>query len=182
MSLADQHVVGLRADDLNRPTPCVDWSLADLLAHMIGQHRGFAQAVRELDAPPSAYRPVSFDRSAWQDSVRELLDAFADADLTASAVAVELAPTPLQIGRLVAAQLIDTVVHTWDIAQAVRVDFTPPADLLAAVAAIAEAIPDQAYGPDRAFAARLPAEGDTWQRTLAVVGRRADTSITTSEA
>src|SRR5438046_607224 len=80
--------------------------------------------------------------------------------MDAAAVAVELAPTPLPIEQLVAAQLLDTVVHTWDIAQSVGVDFAPPADLLTATAAIAAAIPDRAFGPGRAFATRLEWGGD----------------------
>jgi uncharacterized protein (TIGR03083 family) len=32
------------AADLARPTPCPDWTLADLLAHMTAQHNGFAAA------------------------------------------------------------------------------------------------------------------------------------------
>lgn len=74
-------------------------------------------------------------------------------------------PTPLPIRQLVAAQLIDTVVHTRDIAQSVGAEFTPPPELRAATAAIAAAIPGRAFGPGRAFTTRLPAKGDTWQRT-----------------
>jgi hypothetical protein len=32
------------AADLGRPTPCADWTLAELLAHMTAQHNGFAAA------------------------------------------------------------------------------------------------------------------------------------------
>jgi uncharacterized protein (TIGR03086 family) len=182
LTLAAAHIVPLRPADMSRPTPCAGWSLADLLAHMVGQHRGFAAAVRAGDAPAAAFRPVPYDALAWQDSVRELRDAFAAAELTATAVIVELTPTPLPVQQIVAAQLIDTVVHTWDVAQSVGLDFTPPTELVTATAAIAAAIPDRAFGPGRAVAERLPADaGDTWQRTLAVVGRRADTSRTTTE-
>jgi uncharacterized protein (TIGR03086 family) len=172
LSLADTWVAELHPTDMGRPTPCAEWSLADLLAHMIGQHRGFAQAIRKGQAPAEAYRPLTFDRTAWQDSVRELRAAFADAELSSSAIVVELAPTPLPVAQLVAAQLIDTVVHTWDIGQSVGADFTPPEDLVMACAAIAAAIPGTAYGRGRAFASQLPTDGDTWQQTLALVGRR----------
>jgi uncharacterized protein (TIGR03086 family) len=181
LTLADLHVSGLRPGDMSRPTPCADWSLGELLAHMIGQHLGFARAARELTAPAEAYRPVPFEPASWAQSVRELRDAFAAADLDGAAVAVELAPTPLPISQLVAAQLLDTVVHTWDVAESVGTEFTPPKDLLAATATIAEAIPDRAFGPGRAFVSRLSAGGDTWQRTLALVGRRTDASITSSK-
>ena len=171
LTVADEHVSRVRPEDLARSTPCAGWELGDLLAHMIGQHRGFARAVRELDAPAEAYQPVPFDRPAWHDSVHDLRRALAAADLSARAVAIELTSTPLPVGQLVAAQLLDTVVHTWDIAQSLRIDFVPPPDLLAATAALAAEIPDRAFGPGRAFAARLPADGDAWQRLLALVGR-----------
>ena len=177
LAVADHYVADLEPADLRRPTPCAGWSLAELLAHMIGQHRGFAAAIRTLDAPAEAYAPVPWDEAAWRGSVDELIAAFGGADLDASAVAVELTATPLPISQLLAAQLLDTVVHTWDIAQARDIDFTPPDDLLAATAAIAAAIPDRAFGPGRAFVTRLPDDGGTWQRTLALVGRRADASI-----
>lgn len=173
LTLADARVAGLCPTDLARPTPCAGWSLADLLAHMIGQHRGFAQAIRTGDAPAEAYRPIPFDAATWEVSVHELRAACADAELDAEAIAVELAPQPLPVARLVAAQMIDTVVHTWDIAQSVGVDFTPPEELVVACAAIVAAIPGTAYGQGRAFATRLPTEGNTWQQTLALVGRRA---------
>jgi uncharacterized protein (TIGR03086 family) len=181
LRLADEHVSGVGPSELSRATPCAGWSLADLLAHMIGQQYGFARAMREHDTPVEAYRPVPFDLATWRASVAELESSFADADLDAVAVAIEIAPTELPIRELVAAQLLDTVVHTWDIGQAVGVEFTPPADLLAATAAIAAAIPDRAFGPGRAFAERLPTSGTTWQNTLALVGRRTAATVTTSK-
>src|SRR5256885_1255762 len=42
---ASQYVERVTNSDLDRQTPCAAWTLADLLAHMIGQHRGFASAI-----------------------------------------------------------------------------------------------------------------------------------------
>ena len=39
-----QVVSRARPADLARSTPCADWTLADLLAHMTAQHNGFAAA------------------------------------------------------------------------------------------------------------------------------------------
>jgi len=39
--------------DLGRPTPCSQWSLGELLAHMTIQHRGFA-----APAPGAALTPA----------------------------------------------------------------------------------------------------------------------------
>ncbi len=92
---------------------------------MVGQHVGFAAAVRDGDAPPSAYTPVPYTPQAWDDSVATLLQAFAAADLDATAVEIELAATPLPIRRLVGAQFLDTVVHTWDVARSLEVAYQP---------------------------------------------------------
>jgi uncharacterized protein (TIGR03086 family) len=176
LALADESVSQVRATDLVRPSPCSGWSLGDLLAHMIGQHYGFARAARGQDAPREAYEPVPFEPATWLASVHELRDAFAVADPRSPVVLTELAPEPLPFEQVVAAQLIDTVVHTWDVAQSIGRDFRPPDDLAAAASAIAERIPDRAYGTGRAFARRLPTDGDGWQRTLALVGRRPATT------
>jgi uncharacterized protein (TIGR03086 family) len=171
LAAAGGYVEGLRGGDQVRATPCRGWLLSDLLAHMIGQHQGFAQAVRAGSAPVEAYRPVRFEPVLWRTSVDALIAAFSAADLDDQAVAIELDVAPIAIARIVAAQLLDTVVHTWDIAQAVGAEYIPQPGLLAATAALASAIPDQARGPQRAFARSLPRTGDPWPDTLALVGR-----------
>ncbi len=171
LAIAGNHVEEIGPSDLTRPTPCDGWSLADLLAHMIGQHRGFAMAVRGGEAPAEAYAPVRFQPDDWRASVDELVAAFAVADLDRPVVEVELAPVPLPARRVLAAQLIDTVVHTWDIARSLGSDFVPPDELIGVCAEIAAAIPDSAYGAGAAFARRLPITGDRWAATLALVGR-----------
>jgi uncharacterized protein (TIGR03086 family) len=173
---AGRYVDRLEVGDLVRATPCRGWRLSDLLAHMIGQHRGFARAVQAGSAPVEAYRPVPFEPAVWRHSVDAIVGAFAAADLDDRAVAIELGVAPIVIGRLVAAQLLDTVVHTWDIAETIGAEHVPPPDLLAATATLAAAVPDQARGPQRAFAHRLPRTGDLWSDTLALVGRHLSTS------
>src|SRR5689334_1262870 len=63
------HVVDtVTPDDLERPTPCTGWTVADLLRHLIAQHRGFAAAAHggsdwELpaldDDPAAQYRTAA---------------------------------------------------------------------------------------------------------------------------
>jgi hypothetical protein len=114
---------------------------------------------------------VTFSIDEWRTSIDELVAAFAAADLDGHVVEVELAPVALPVRRVLAAQLIDTVVHTWDVAQSRGRDFVPDDDMITVCAEIAAAIPDPAYGADAAFAQRLPLTGDRWADTLALVGR-----------
>ena len=62
MGLLDAVVQHVTDDDLERPT--LGWTVADLLAHEVGQHLGFAAAVRPARPRsrrtcrcPSALRP-----------------------------------------------------------------------------------------------------------------------------
>ncbi len=50
----------VRAGDLARATPCSEWTLAELLAHMTVQHYGFAAAVPDGERrlrPGAAFLP-----------------------------------------------------------------------------------------------------------------------------
>ena len=49
-------VEGITALDLSRPTPCSEWTLGDLLAHMTVQHRGFAAASAGRGADPAVWK------------------------------------------------------------------------------------------------------------------------------
>nr|MDT0524357.1 maleylpyruvate isomerase N-terminal domain-containing protein [Streptomyces sp. DSM 41633] len=60
-----QVVDRVRGSDLDRPTPCAEWTLADLLAHMTAQHRGFAAAARGHGADESVW-----DAGTVADAIR----------------------------------------------------------------------------------------------------------------
>ncbi len=176
LQLADGFVEHIAADDLVRSTPCADWDLGELLAHMVGQHLGFAAATRDGTAPKSAHAPVPFTLTGWHRSVDELTAAFAAADPDASVVEVELHPTkPLPMSTIIGAQLLDTAVHTWDVARSIGRTFSPDDELADAVLKTAEPIPDDEHRgtPGAAFAHALPAIGTPWERALALLGRDA---------
>ena len=94
------------------PTPCVGWTVADLLAHMIGQNRGFAEALTRGDAPARAFGPVRYTRADWNASKTELARAFEAAAPSDTAVLIELGPAPLSATFVVAAQLL-----VWTVSQ-----------------------------------------------------------------
>jgi hypothetical protein len=102
-----------------------------------------------------------------------LVEAFAEADLDGEAVLVEIAAAPLPMAFVVRAQLLDTVVHAWDVARALGVPYVPSAELVAAVADGAAAVPDDGRRtrPGAAFAPARPVQGSEWERALAQLGR-----------
>jgi uncharacterized protein (TIGR03086 family) len=174
---ASTFVQQVDADDLANPTPCADWDLGQLLAHMVGQHLGFAEAVRAGTAGKSAYAPVRFDQQAWAESVDELVAAFAGATEGDRILQVELHPAEqLPLEFVLSAQLLDTVVHAWDVASALHTTYSPPPELVAPILTLAERIPDgdERKKPGAAFAPALPAPDGDWGRLLALLGRRLD--------
>ncbi|MDQ6659282.1 MAG: TIGR03086 family metal-binding protein [Actinomycetota bacterium] len=174
LKIASGYADRINETDLGRPTPCVGWNLGRLLSHMVGQHLGFAAAIRDGDAPKSAYLPVRFSRQSWRDSADELIAAFAGADLRGAVLQVELhRKRQLPVTVVIGAQLLDTVVHTWDIARSLGEDFTPSKKLVRPVLRMAEQIPDTGNrdAPGAAFEHALLAADTPWHQTLALLGR-----------
>jgi uncharacterized protein (TIGR03086 family) len=166
--------------DLDRPSPCTGWDLRTLLGHIIGQNHGFADAVEAPDAPLSAFadRVPEPDAVAadWKASADRVAGAFAAATPGRSVLLVEISgelrfPVETAIGF----HLLDTVVHTWDVATSLDEVFHPGDELARAVLIGARQVP---AGPARersgaSFAPVLPFDGtDPWQEALALLGRR----------
>ncbi|MFD9959067.1 maleylpyruvate isomerase N-terminal domain-containing protein [Amycolatopsis sp. NPDC058986] len=51
LALLDKLVATMTPADLDLPTPCAGWTLADLLRHQVGENNGFAIAARHGSAP-----------------------------------------------------------------------------------------------------------------------------------
>jgi len=168
------------AADLARPTPCADWTLADLLAHMTAQHNGFAAAAAGEGA----------DLVRWQtgapaaDPVREyaaaagrVLAAFAAAGVLAREFALPQISTQLRFpaAEAIGFHFVDYVVHGWDVARALGLGYDLEPDVLAAARPIAWAVPDGERRRRPAFAPRVPVTGGgALDEIVARLGRRPD--------
>lgn len=176
---ADRFVRQAAAGDLGAATPCEGWDLRDLLTHLVEENRRFAAAVT-LSSGASIAGPAGPGRSvsdpalaeAWDRSATELRAAFAAAEPTAP-VRLEGFP-PLTVDLALRMQLLDTVVHTWDVAQSVGQAHHPADELVDFVAGFAAAIAQRSPdGTPGVFAPPAPAaDGDPWHRALADLGRR----------
>ncbi|MGI5129638.1 TIGR03086 family metal-binding protein [Pseudonocardia sp. CA-107938] len=172
-------VTALLADlspaDLDRPTPCAGWDLRALLAHMVGQNDGFAAAVTDPETTAAAFAPGPPD--GWEKSAHALAEALAAAPLDRQVRLAELHPTMrFPLPTVVGIQLIDTVVHGWDVATALGRSYRPDDELLAAAVTITAMIPAEGGRgePGSAFGPVVtPAPDDEWLGVLAHLGRAA---------
>lgn len=167
----------LRPAQLGRRTPCAAWNLAELLAHMTVQHRGFAAAARGEVSTVEQWRPVT-SQDPVDDYLRAcelVLEAFAEpAALATGFVLPEITrQSAFPASQAMSFHLVDYVVHGWDVAATVGADYPGDDELAAAALAVAELVPDgpERLSPGAAFAPALPAAGSKLARTLALLGR-----------
>jgi uncharacterized protein (TIGR03086 family) len=139
--------------DLDRPTPCAGWNLEDLLAHMTTQHRGFAAAARGRGADLANWRVETFTDAVRQDpatayaaAAHDVLEAFwahgADGADGALFALPEFGHNAVFPGAIAMGfHFVDYVVHGWDVAAALGVDYELPADVIAAVLPLVFQVP-----------------------------------------
>jgi uncharacterized protein (TIGR03086 family) len=141
----------VRPADLERATPCGGWNLADLLSHMTIQHRGFAAAARGNGADLANWQVESVvgavrsdPARAYADAARDVLEAFsADGADDASFTLPEFGDNAEFPGSIAMGfHFVDYVVHGWDVAASLGVDYELPADVLAAALPLVLAVPD----------------------------------------
>jgi len=152
------------------PTPCTDWDVTELVAHLASGNARFEAALRHQE--PADDRTVDADPvGAYRRSIPGLVDAF-----RAPGVMDELVTLPFGVvpGSVAAnLRLIEVLVHGWDLAQAVHQPTSAfPEDL--AQAALAFSL--GALGPiprGRQFAPAQPVADDapTIDRLAAFLGR-----------
>lgn len=115
----------ITATDWDRPTPCPDWTVADLLRHMIDEHRWAPPLLRgdDLDAAGEQVAEVSADEDligAWLAAAAESSDAFSRDGVLDGQVALSRGSTPTT--EYLAEMTADLAVHGWDLARGLGQD------------------------------------------------------------
>ncbi|HEU4946052.1 MAG TPA: TIGR03086 family metal-binding protein [Kribbella sp.] len=182
LEISTDIVAQVAPDQLHLSTPCSEWDLGRLLAHMIGQNYGFAAAAdgETSDRSVWADRPVASDPGAeYAASAERVVSAFAAEGLLDRAFwlpeirgGVTL-PAPTGISF----HFVDYVVHSWDVARSIDVPVSFDDEVLAAVLPIAEAVPDGVNRtvPGASFQPALEtSSAAVLDRVLALLGRSPD--------
>jgi uncharacterized protein (TIGR03086 family) len=145
------------ADRLDDPTPCSDWTVAQVLLHAAGDQHGWASVVGS--SPQPSYDPFA-PPAQLTGTVDELVEhaiaaassAWTRVDASAESVPTPLPPVPTLPAELAAAACaLDAAVHAWDIAVAtgqgspLRAELA--AQLMPAARAVAEPLRGFAYAP-----------------------------------
>jgi uncharacterized protein (TIGR03086 family) len=157
LDLLRRVAAGVPADRLEDPTPCSQWTVAQVLLHAAGDQHGWASFVGSSALP--SYDPFAPPRQL-DGTVDDLIGpaieaartAWSGVDPTTESVRTPLPPVPTMTPELAAgACALDAAIHAWDIAVATGQSSPLTAELAEqlqpAARATAEPLRGFAYAP-----------------------------------
>jgi uncharacterized protein (TIGR03086 family) len=153
-----------------------DWSVGDLVAHMITEMLWVAPLMAGEPYAEGRFPDDTVDLlgddplTGWESAADSALSAFAEDDALIRTVHLERGPTPARI--YIEELTADLTVHAWDLARAVDGDTDLAPELVTAALVVGERLPE--VGVPGLFDAPLDvsASATPQQRLLARFGRR----------
>ncbi len=162
-------VVNLGPDDRERPTPCAQFTVHDLVEHLMG-------SVRALSAPVDAEIPADMVARSAEDYLAQAVEpALAAWRRRGTDGEVAFADREVPAGYPLGILTLELLVHAWDLAQATGQPLLAPENLVAFAHDRAETIiTPEARGENRPFAAATtPSSDEPMARLAAFTGRAA---------
>ena len=146
-------VEAVAPDGWSAPTPCSDWTVSALVAHVIDTHRRVLAALGEAEPADTDAEPVA----QWLGVTRAIVVTLADDARASTVVGGMFGEQSFEslVGRLLCS---DTLIHTWDLARATgqdeSLDPEAVAKALEALTPLDDALrrPGEIRGQDRACA------------------------------
>ncbi|MGB8940255.1 MAG: TIGR03086 family metal-binding protein [Streptomyces sp.] len=146
-------VRGVSDGDWDRPTPCAEWNVTQVLQHAAGDQLGYASSL--TGGPGPAENPFTpsgkltdSPGAVLEPALAAAADAWAKVDATAQEVRVPLPPGTMTAALGVGACALDAAVHAWDMAVATG----QPSPLTPELAGPLLEVARQIVEPVRAFA------------------------------
>ncbi|MFE3148014.1 TIGR03086 family metal-binding protein [Streptomyces sp. NPDC059218] len=171
---------GIDEQQLDGPTPCPDYAVRELLAHLVGLTTAFRDAARKdfgptTDTAPDASVPVLGDdwREALPPLLEELVTAWREPAARQGMTRAGSVDLPGEVALLVA--LDELVIHGWDLARSTGQKYEgDEASLKASLAMLTPGDdnprPESIFGPP----VPVPADAPLVDRAIAMSGRRPD--------
>ncbi|MFM9918593.1 TIGR03086 family metal-binding protein [Lacisediminihabitans sp. H27-G8] len=160
--------------DWDAPTPDTDWSVRDLVSHVVEEQQWVPHLLAGSSVAEAQRRiqPLGDDlRAEWRLYSLAATSAW---DAAAPDAPVSLSFDTVAAHEYLREQVSDVTIHSWDLARAVGADETLDDDLVAAVWTVFEPQRDT-LSASGLFAAPvpLPADASLQVRLLALTGRDA---------
>lgn len=167
------NVAAVKHDQWGDPTPCSEWSVRDLVNHVVGEELWTAPLLRgrtidevgsQFDGDVLGEDPLGRARMAAEEAA-----AVVD-EIVPGGGRVHLSYGEEEMGEYVSQLCADHLIHGWDLAAAIGRDTSMDPELVAEVGAwFAER--EDMYRSSGAIGPRLPGAGDAQSELLAGFGR-----------
>ncbi|MQY06875.1 TIGR03086 family metal-binding protein [Actinomadura macrotermitis] len=170
---------GVSADDLARPTPCAQWTVAQVLQHAAGDQIAYAAFLGEGSMPAEdPFAPSGTLAGSPADMIDEAVAAASRAWAKVAADAAEV-PVPMPPNTMSAvvgsgACALDAAVHAWDVAVATGQPSPLTAGLARELLPVARQVVIQPLRDYGAFGPVIEGGDDDVTVLLHFLGRRAD--------
>ncbi|HET7736498.1 MAG TPA: TIGR03086 family metal-binding protein [Nocardioidaceae bacterium] len=169
-------VEAITAEQWSNPTPCTEWSVRDLVNHVVGEELWMVPLLQgstieevgdRLDGDVLGADPVTTARHASSEAL-----AVSEEILPANGT-VQLSYGEEKASEYAWQLTADHLIHGWDLAKGAGLDATMAPDLVEAVAAWFSTM-EETYRSAGAIGPRAPLTGDPQADLLAAFGRSAD--------
>ena len=171
-------ISGIRDDQLDAPTPCVDTDVATMVAHVQGLSLAFRDAARKVDGPTTSTPPQAAAkdlRPGWRDEIPVALDELVQAWQEPGALDGLTTAGGVTMPAEIMLTVVDNelVIHAWDLAKATGQPYAAAPDNLEASWQMVSNTPDEPEAREGLFGPRLPIADDAplLDRVLAYAGR-----------
>ena len=175
-------VRAIGADQWGAPTQDTEWSVADLVGHLIDEHLWMPPLLHGLDLE-SAGKVVEGTRrlpvdggvganlaEAWQEAMTASADAVTEEGALDRTVSLSRGPSPAR--GYVTEMTFDAAVHAWDLGRAIGHDAPLPEDLVQFVYGEVAGMGDlSSYGDMFKPAVSVPDDAPLIDRLVAATGR-----------
>jgi len=171
LSVTGSLVAGVRDEQWSSPTPCTDWTVRDLVNHLVGANLVFAALLQDRTPPDRGTDHLGEDPAgAYRDSGAAVLAAFDRPGVFERTFPVPIGSVPGAV--MLHLRITDLLVHAWDLAQATSQPAELPDDLVEQALAfsrilLADVPRAGRFGPVQPIAPDAPA----LDRLVAYLGR-----------
>jgi len=167
---AEPVIRNIADDQLGAPTPCAEYTVKDLVNHLLHVVIEFQElaAKRDADFSTTPDRVGGDWREEFADEAEKLVAAWA-APGAEEGTSGQMGLPATTVGQMA---LLDLTIHAWDLAHATGQDFTPDPDAVTELFGLVDQMGPTArqmgvFGGEK----QVPENATAFQKLLAVTGR-----------
>ncbi|HYZ36225.1 MAG TPA: TIGR03086 family metal-binding protein [Pseudonocardiaceae bacterium] len=132
----ERRVSEVRSEHMALPTPCSEWTVRQLLAHVIGGDYAYIELLHGGSAEQAFFLPTNYEvgnypLEQFQRSAAELIAAFSESGALDRTVQHPIGELPAM--RLLGMRVSEWTIHGWDLARPLDLDDSLDAELIESI-------------------------------------------------